>query len=250
MRSPACAPCAVVLALVAASCGPQTAPPTRLLGVWHEVAPGETAAAIAGTYGADPGAVAELNDVPRNGAITNRREVFVPTEKGGKVPGTGATPIAPKPPGEPEAKADTTGDGAAQSGCDPKSGRCLEWPARGEVVSRFGARGDAQHDGIDIVAPRGTAVVAAEAGRVVYSGDGIKGYGNMILIRHEGGLITVYAHNDVNEVKDGETVERGQKIAAIGQSGTATASHLHFEVREGENPSDPLRYLPRQENGR
>ena len=231
---------AFALALLAAGCGPKAMAPERLLGVWHEVAPGETAAAIAGAYGADPEAVVELNDLTRGGAITDRREVFVPTGKGGKVPGTGATPIAPKP----SAKANTI----AQAACDPKSGPCLEWPARGEVVARYGASGDAQHDGIDIVATKGTPVVAAEAGRVVYSGDAIQGYGNMILIRHEGGLITVYAHNDSNDVTDGDTVSRGQKIAAIGQSGTATAPHLHFEVRQGEVPKDPLQYLSPREN--
>jgi lipoprotein NlpD len=251
MRSSARALCAGAFALCAAGCGPRAVAPDRLVGVWHEVASGETARSIADEYGADPAVVAELNDLPPNAAITDRQEVFVPTAKGGKVPGTGATPIAPKPPAtgeasiapKPPAKADLV-----KASCDPASGKCLEWPARGKLASTFGAHGGAQHDGIDITAPKGTAVVAAEAGRVVYSGDGIKGYGNMILIRHEGGLITVYAHNDVNDVKDGDTVARGQKIAAMGQSGTATAPHLHFEVREGENPLDPLRYLPRQED--
>jgi hypothetical protein len=234
MRSSASALCAGALALCAAGCGPRAVAPDRLMGVWHEVAPGETARSIADEHGADPAVVAELNDLPPDAAITDRQEVFVPTEKGGKVPGTGATPIAPKPP----AKAD----------CDPASGKCLEWPARGKLASTFGAHGAEQHDGIDISGPKGTPVVAAEAGRVVYSGDGIKGYGNMILIRHESGLITVYAHNDVNDAKDGDTVARGQKIASMGQSGTATAPHLHFEVREGETPLDPLLYLPRQED--
>jgi len=240
MRSSARALCAGAFALCVAGCGPQAVAPDRLVGVWHEVAPGETARSIAGAYGADPAVVAELNDVPPNAAIKDRQELFVPTAKGGAVPGTGATPIAPKPP----AKADLV-----QASCVSGSGNCLEWPARGKLASTFGAHGGAQHDGIDIAAPKGTAVVAADSGRVVYSGDGIKGYGNMILIRHENGLITVYAHNDVNDVKDGEAVARGQKIATMGQSGTATAPHLHFEVREGENPLDPLRYLSRQEDG-
>jgi len=251
MRSSASALCAGALALCAVGCGPNAVAPDRLVGVWHEVASGETARSIAERYGADPAAVAELNDVPKDGAIADREEIFVPTAKGGKVPGTGATPIAPKPLAtgatttapKPSAEA-----GLVKADCDPASGKCLEWPARGQLASAFGAHGGAQHDGIDIAAPVGTPVVAAEAGRVVYSGDGIKGYGNMILIKHEGGLVTVYAHNDVNDVKDGDTVARGQKIAAMGRSGTATSPHLHFEVRQGEDPVDPLLHLTRRED--
>ncbi|MCK9462530.1 MAG: LysM peptidoglycan-binding domain-containing M23 family metallopeptidase [Proteobacteria bacterium] len=240
MRASALAGCAVALGLAFGGCGPRNVAPERLLGVWHEVAPGETVESIASAHGADPAVVAELNDLPASLAIADRRELFVPTREGGEPPGTGATPIAPKPLAKPEAKA------AAE--CDPKSGRCLEWPARGEVAARFGAHGGVQHDGIDIVAPEGTQVVAAESGRVVYSGDGIKGYGNMILVKHDGGLITVYAHNAANDVADGAAVARGQKIASVGRTGTATAPHLHFEVRRGETPEDPLRHLPRKED--
>ena len=196
MRSSARALCAGAFALCVVGCGPQAVAPARLVGVWHEVAPGETARSIAGAYGADPAVVAELNDVSPNAAITERREVFVPTGKGGEVPGTGATPIAPKPLANGESS--IAPKPLAKADCDPASGKCLEWPARGQLASTFGAHGGVQHDGIDIAAPKGTAVVAADSGRVVYSGDGIKGYGNMILIRHEGGLITVYAHNDVS----------------------------------------------------
>jgi hypothetical protein len=93
MRPPARVSCAVALALVAWGCGPKAVAPTPLLGVWHEVAPGETTASIAGAHGADPAAVAELNDLPESGAITDRREVFVPLEKGGEPPGTGAAAV-------------------------------------------------------------------------------------------------------------------------------------------------------------
>jgi murein DD-endopeptidase MepM/ murein hydrolase activator NlpD len=255
MRSSAVAACAVITAISVSGCGPRAVAPERLLGVWHEVAPGETVESIARAHGADPAVVAELNDLPASGAVADRRELFVPTAKGGKVPGTGATPIAPKQSmtGEtsiaprPKAKADTSSTGLTQADCDPKTDKCLEWPVRGEVAARFGTRGGVQHDGIDIVAPEGTPVVAAESGRVVYSGDGIKGYGNMILVKHDGGLITVYAHNAANDVADGAAVARGQKIASVGRTGTATAPHLHFEVRRGETPEDPFRYLPRQE---
>ena len=246
MRSSAVAACAVITALSVSGCGPRAVAPERLLGVWHEVAPGETVESIAREHGADPAVVAELNDLPASGAVADRRELFVPTAKGGKVPGTGATPFAPKP--KATGTASIAPKPAAAAACDPKTGSCLEWPVRGEVAARFGTRGGVQHDGIDIVAPEGTPVVAAESGRVVYSGDGIKGYGNMILVKHDGGLITVYAHNAANDVADGAAVARGQKIATVGRTGTATAPHLHFEIRRGETPEDPFRYLPRQED--
>ncbi|MDD5310094.1 MAG: M23 family metallopeptidase, partial [Deltaproteobacteria bacterium] len=81
----------------------------------------------------------------------------------------------------------------------------------------------------------------------LYSGDKLKGYGNLVIIRHAGGVITVYAHNDVNEVKEGDKVTRGQEVARMGASGNATTAHLHFEVRMSEQAMDPLLYLPARE---
>jgi murein DD-endopeptidase MepM/ murein hydrolase activator NlpD len=115
----------------------------------------------------------------------------------------------------------------------------------------FDARGKAPHDGLDIKAPEGTPVRAAASGKVLYSGDGIKGYGNMVIIKHEQGLVTVYAHAARNLVKEGDNVERGALVVEVGRTGSAREAHLHFEVRKQEEPVNPLSYLPtRSEDGR
>jgi lipoprotein NlpD len=93
-------------------------------------------------------------------------------------------------------------------------------------------------------APVGTPVFAAADGEVAYAGSGVRGYGNMLVIRHAGDLLTVYAHNSVLLVARGQPVRAGDRIALVGQSGHATGPHLHFEVRAGEIPRDPMLFLP------
>jgi murein DD-endopeptidase MepM/ murein hydrolase activator NlpD len=113
----------------------------------------------------------------------------------------------------------------------------------GEVTSGFGPRRGSFHDGIDISAPHGVPVVAAAAGRVIFS-DEIRGYGKLVIIQHREGYITIYAHNRVNLVKEGQTVRQGQAVAEVGQSGRASGPHLHFEIRKDNLARNPLRYLP------
>lgn len=129
---------------------------------------------------------------------------------------------------------------------DSSGNRLLfSWPLRtGQISSNYGRRGAHFHDGIDISAPKGNPVFASGDGVVLYSGKTIKGYGNLIIVKHGYELATVYAHNDKNLVKRGDRVRRGQRIALVGQSGQATAPHLHFEVRYREYSHDPLKYLP------
>jgi murein DD-endopeptidase MepM/ murein hydrolase activator NlpD len=113
------------------------------------------------------------------------------------------------------------------------------------LTSFFGSRWGRPHEGIDLTAPIGTPVLAAGAGEVVYAGSALRGYGNMVVLKHDGDLMTVYAHNSVLLVKVGDHVRVGQPIARSGQSGHATGPHVHFEVRKGQVPRDPLPYLPR-----
>jgi len=120
----------------------------------------------------------------------------------------------------------------------------LIWPVDGVVTSRFGRRHGRMHDGIDIAAPRGTPVRAAASGVVVYADRRLAGYGNLIILRHDANLFTVYAHNQRNLVRVGQRVRQGQTIALVGSTGRATGPHLHFEVRIGAKPVDPLAYLP------
>ncbi|MGH6847599.1 MAG: peptidoglycan DD-metalloendopeptidase family protein [Methylocella sp.] len=116
----------------------------------------------------------------------------------------------------------------------------FRWPARGRIIQGFKPGGN---DGINIAVPEGTSVKAAESGVVAYAGNELKGYGNLILIRHPNGFVSAYANNGDLEVKRGETVKRGQTIAKSGQSGNVASPQLHFELRKGTKPVDPTQYL-------
>ena len=119
------------------------------------------------------------------------------------------------------------------------------WPVNGTVVSGFGNLGSGRkNDGINIKAPLGTAVKAADSGIVAYAGSELKGFGNLILIKHTDGWITAYAHNDKLLVRKGQKVVRGEKIATVGSTGTVTIPQLHFEVRAGKKAVNPRTYLP------
>ncbi|WP_083759417.1 LysM peptidoglycan-binding domain-containing M23 family metallopeptidase [Rhodospirillum centenum] len=124
-----------------------------------------------------------------------------------------------------------------------KAGR-FAWPVSGPVVSEFGPKeGGLHNDGINIGAPRGTPVLAAESGVVAYAGNELRGFGNLLLIRHEGGLVTAYAHLDTLQVERGQTVRRGQQIGTVGQTGNVRSPQLHFEVRRGSRVLDPRDHL-------
>jgi len=120
----------------------------------------------------------------------------------------------------------------------------LRWPAKGRILSSFGQReGSITNDGIDIMVPEGTPVKAAENGVVIYAGDGLKEFGNTILVRHEDNIVTVYGHNGQLLVQRGQKVRRGDEIAKSGKSGNATTPKLHFEVRKNSTPVNPMKYL-------
>ena len=120
----------------------------------------------------------------------------------------------------------------------------FRWPVRGRVVAAYGAKTNGKaNDGINVAVPEGTPVKAAEDGVVAYAGNELKGYGNLILVRHANGYVTAYAHASELLVKRGETIKRGQTIAKSGQSGEAGSPQLHFEIRKGSTPVDPLQFL-------
>jgi murein DD-endopeptidase MepM/ murein hydrolase activator NlpD len=119
------------------------------------------------------------------------------------------------------------------------------WPVSGRIVSTFGpAAGGTHNDGINISAPEGTTVAAAEAGVVAYAGNELRGFGNLLLVKHDGGWVTAYAHNQVLLVKKGDKVRRGQAIARVGNTGGVSGAQLHFELRSGTKAIDPLDHLP------
>ncbi|MBB6354664.1 peptidoglycan DD-metalloendopeptidase family protein [Aminobacter aganoensis] len=119
----------------------------------------------------------------------------------------------------------------------------MRWPVRGRVVASYGKGGGKSNDGIDISVPEGTPVKAAENGVVIYAGDGLKEFGNTVLVRHENGLVTVYGHASELKVQRGQKVKRGDEIALSGMSGSTDAPKLHFEVRKNSTPVDPSGFL-------
>ncbi len=120
----------------------------------------------------------------------------------------------------------------------------FRWPVRGKVIAAYGAKTNGKaNDGINLAVPEGTPVKAAEDGVVAYSGNELKGYGNLVLIRHANGYVTAYAHASELLVKRGDTIKRGQVIAKSGQSGEVGSPQLHFEIRKGSSPVDPLQFL-------
>jgi murein DD-endopeptidase MepM/ murein hydrolase activator NlpD len=126
----------------------------------------------------------------------------------------------------------------------PMAGRGFIWPVKGEVITDFGPMGKGQNnDGINIAAPRGTPVKAAENGVVAYVGNELKGFGNLLLIKHADGWMTAYAHNDQLLVRKGEQVRKGQQIATVGASGNASQPQLHFEIRRGTEAVNPSDYI-------
>lgn len=129
-------------------------------------------------------------------------------------------------------------------GSAPSSTAKLLWPVNGKVIDGFGRRGDGTHnDGVNVSVPAGTPVNAADDGVIAYAGSELKGYGNLILVRHDNGWVTAYAHNQSILVKRGDKVRRGQPIAKAGQTGQVDRPQVHFELRKGAKPVDPLPYL-------
>lgn len=120
----------------------------------------------------------------------------------------------------------------------------LRWPVKGKVLSGYGQRSDGTHnDGIDVAVPMGTDVHAADSGVVAYAGSELKAYGSLVLVRHDNGWVTAYAHNDQILVKHGDKVKRGQVLAKAGKSGQVDQPQVHFELRQGPKPVDPIPFL-------
>lgn len=142
------------------------------------------------------------------------------------------------------AKKTSTWKSSSKSTVAKKRSSKFSWPVKGKVISKYGviAKGR-NNDGINIKAPLGTAVKAADGGTVAYAGNELKGFGNLILIRHNDGWITAYAHNDRLLVKKGQKVSKGSKIATVGSTGGVNTPQLHFEIRAGKKAVNPLLYL-------
>ena len=156
-------------------------------------------------------------------------------------------PVEPPTDGAPavESKASAKkGTDVASAGGAAVTGQKFRWPVKGRVIASYGSRTDQTHnDGINIAVPMGTDVHAAEQGVVAYAGSELKGYGNLILLRHDNGWVTAYAHNEEILVKRGDKVKRGQAIAKAGKTGTVDQPQVHFEIRQGQKPVDPMPHM-------
>lgn len=263
---------------VAAAPAPAPAPQIASAGGGsHVVASGETLSSISRNYGIGRAALASANGLDINSQVRIGQSLIVPGAGGSTAiaaaprpaatpavataPAPAATPVvaaAPKPaPVATPAATPAVAAAAekpqmiaavkpAESADDVRTGAGpqFRWPVRGRVISGFGPKpGGQQNEGINVSVPEGTSVKAAEDGVVAYAGSELKGYGNLVLIKHSDGYVTAYAHNSQLDVKKGDTVRRGQIIAKAGQTGSVSSPQVHFEIRKGSQPVDPSRYL-------
>lgn len=219
-------------------------------GVYHTVEKGQTLYTIAKVYNVPIEDIKRANDLTDASELRPGERLFIPdAERRMHVPPTVETANrqpSRRTPGVQQRHAEPSGKGGMSAGVDrgTPSFRFI-WPLHGKIVQGFSTSNGSRHDGIDIKAPEGTPVRAAASGTVIYSDDTIRGYGNMIIIKHRDGFVSVYAHDSVNLVRKGQEVEQGQVIAKVGHTGYATAPHLHFEIRVHALPKNPLDYLPR-----
>src|SRR5487761_529487 len=220
----------------------------------HVVQRGETLRSIAEAEGVELYSVARMNELTPPFAVTQGQVLKLPPTTPPPAPPLGKPEIATTqlPPatapvgsqaiGTPAAPAARAPE-AALPAPPPRGGRFI-WPVRGRVIGRYGTSASGTHnDGINIAAPKGAPVRAADAGVVAYAGNELRGYGNLVLIKHAGGWMTAYAHNGSVLVKRGEVVKRGQEIATVGATGIVSQPPLHFEIRQGSQVLHPGQYL-------
>ncbi len=238
---------------------PRIASSKRASGGTHKVASGETLFALGRKYGVSPYAIADLNGLPHDHALQLGQRVKIPSN--GKIAAVSKTQTRVEPEAveeepvvdeAPEEVASTVSEPAEEAADEktvaqipaeePSIG--MRWPVRGKIISSYGSKPNGlKNEGINIAVPEGASVRAAESGVVAYAGNELKGYGNLVLIRHDGGYVTAYAHAKELFVKRGDTVKRGDVIAKAGQTGSVSSPQLHFEVRKGATAMDPMRFL-------
>jgi len=202
--------------------------PQEMRGVYHVVERHQTLYRICKTYGVNLNEVASLNRIPDPTKIQTGQRIFIP----------GAKRVL-----KVEIYID---DVVSEQGEKAKIAyKKLDfiWPVEGKINQGFEEAENRRHQGIDISSSVGTPIKASSAGTVIYSNNTIKGYGNLIILRHSEELVTVYAHNQVNLVEEGTWVEKGQIIGKVGQTGKTSGPHLHFEIRKSNKAIDPLLFL-------
>lgn len=202
---------------------PDKKPP---VGVYHTVQKKETLWRICKTYNVNLQDVAELNNIRDPSQIKIGGKIFIPGVK--KTAPVASTPYIEKEKSPPPKIIQHPG--------------LFIWPVEGKVIKEYGIYDNQKHDGINIQAPAGTRVLAAADGKVAFS-TFLEGYGNTIIINHSENYATIYANNRNNLVKQGQSVKKGDKIAEVGTSGSSSRSYLHFQIRNNNQPRNPLFYL-------
>src|SRR5262245_18540858 len=225
----------------------------------HVVAAGETLSKIARQYHKPVSEIIKANNLQANATLNVGDRLVIP---GAAAPAAKASTPAPAAQAKPAVSAVVNQNEPAQSASvvtpapdtlDKDAAKLAEgtgalpkfrWPANGRIIAGYGPTTNGQqNDGINIALPENTPVKAAEDGVVAYAGNELKGYGNLVLVRHPNGYVTAYAHAKELLVKRGDQVKRGQVIARSGQTGNVNAPQLHFEIRKGASPLDPTRFL-------
>lgn len=211
-------------------------------GIYHTVQKCQTLYRISKTYNVSVEEIMNINNIDDPSTLKVGDRIFIP----GASRELSVESYCEVSRNEPETKRDEKKPNIVKK-YDDKNIPTLSnfiWPVKGKLFSRFEQTKERRHDGIDISAPEGTPIRAAADGRVIYSGSGIRGYGNIIIIKHANNFFTVYAHNSENNVLEGDIVKQGQIIGKVGKTGKTSGPHLHFEIRKGKTPVDPLKLLP------
>ncbi|MCR4377073.1 MAG: M23 family metallopeptidase [Rhodospirillales bacterium] len=223
-------------------------------GQLHVVRSGEFLASIGKRYGVDGFSIARINGIRAPYTIYPGQKLRIPrttanVQVASAPPSPAPSPMTAEPPSQtmtvtPTRPAPTQPANKADVPEPPKRAGTFAWPVRGRVISAYGPKEKGLHnDGINIEVPRGTEVKAAENGVVAYAGNEIRGFGNLLLLKHDGGWVTAYAHNDQLLVKRGDRVSRGQVISKAGSTGSVASPQLHFELRKGSDAVDPSKYM-------
>jgi lipoprotein NlpD len=210
--------------------------PSKQRGIYHTVQKGQTLHSIARTYDIDVNRLKRINGIFNPLRLQVGARLWIPEAR--QVLEIHSKKRGAKR-GKWKNKVKLNEDTKAVKGF-------FIWPVQGQLTSKFGNRNERHHDGIDIGARKGTPIVSAADGKVMFSGWGPTGYGLMVIIKHKNNLTTVYAHNSHNHVHKNQVVKQRQKIASVGSTGRSTGPHLHFEVRNDSHAYNPLQYLPKQ----
>ena len=213
---------------------------------FHRVAVGESLYAVSRRYGVDTNSLVRLNNIRPPYRLKAGQRLRLPSAGPAPVKMTKSRGRVTPAPYRKSAKIKPP-TRAELAHPPARSSKRFLWPVRGRIVIGYGPRGKGRHnDGINILARKGTPVRAVENGIVAYSGNELRGFGNLLLIRHAGGWTSAYAHNQVLLVRAGDRVRRGQIISKVGKSGSVRRPQLHFELRRGKRAVNPVRYMSRR----